>query len=217
MGAVMAAKVVSVNVGTPRTFQWRGQLVESAIWKQPVIGEVRIEGVNLVGDDQADRRVHGGMHKAVYAYSVEDYDWWAATTGPLAPGTFGENLTTAGIDLNTSHIGDRWHVGSTVLEMAQPRRPCFKLGIRMGDDGFPRLFTLARRPGAYLRIVSEGTITEGDAIHVEPAEQPAIAIGDLVSGEASDEVLRRVVDDHRVPPGWRDAAERALARADDRG
>ncbi|MCW2631667.1 MAG: hypothetical protein JWR88_629 [Pseudonocardia sp.] len=217
MGAVMAAKVVSVNVGTPRTFQWRGQLVESAIWKQPVTGEVRIEGVNLVGDDQADRRVHGGVHKAVYAYSVEDYGWWAATTGPLAPGTFGENLTTAGIDLNTSHIGDRWHVGSTVLEMAQPRRPCFKLGIRMGDDGFPRLFTLARRPGAYLRIVSEGTIAEGDAIHVDPAEQPAIAIGDLVSGEASDEVLRRVVDDHRVPPGWRDAAERALARADDRG
>jgi MOSC domain-containing protein YiiM len=87
----------------------------------------------------------------------------------------------------------------------------------MGDDGFPRLFTLARRPGAYLRIATEGTITEGDVIHVEPAEQPAITIEDLVSGDMPDEVLRHIVDDHRVAAGWRHAAERALARADDRG
>ncbi len=216
MGAVMAAQVVSVNIGTPRGVQWRGQLVETAIWKQPVAGDVRFEGVNLVGDDQADRGVHGGVDKAVYAYSVEDYAWWAAAKGPLAPGSFGENLTTTGNDLSNSHIGDRWHVGSTVLEVAQPRRPCFKLGIRMGDDGFPRLFTLARRPGAYLRILSEGTITAGDVIQVEPAEQPAITISDLVSGEMPDEVLRHVVDDHRVPAGWRHAAERALASADGR-
>lgn len=137
MGEQITAKVVSVNVGTPRTVEWRGQVVTSAIWKQPVDGGVRIEGVNLVGDDQADRRVHGGSDKAIYAYSVEDYAWWAATTGPLAPATFGENLTTAGVELNACHIGDRWHVGSAVLEVAQPRRPCFKLGIRMDDDGFP--------------------------------------------------------------------------------
>lgn len=211
MGAVMAATVVSVNVGAPRTVEWRGQRVQSAIWKTPVDHKVRIEGVNLVGDDQADRRVHGGVDKAVYAYAVEDYDWWAATTGPLAPATFGENLTTAGIDLNSSHIGDRWHVGSAVLEVAQPRRPCYKLGIRMDDDGFPLRFTLARRPGAYLRIVGEGMVTAGDVIDVEPAARPAVAIGDLVSPETSIEVWRRVANDHRVPLGWRERAEHAVA------
>lgn len=213
----MVAEVVSINVGTPRTVEWRGQVVTSAVWKQPVDGGVRIEGVNLVGDDQADRRVHGGTDKAIYAYSVEDYAWWAATTGPLAPATFGENLTTAGIELNECHIGDRWHVGSAVLEVAQPRRPCFKLGIRMDDDGFPRIFTLARRPGSYLRVISEGTITACDVIDIEPAQQPAIAIGDLVSGDIPVEVLRLAIEDSRVPTGWRQRAERALARADDGG
>ena len=144
--------VVSVNVGAPRTVDWRGRRVTSAIWKDPVEGPVTIEGVNLTGDDQADRRVHGGPDKAVYAYSVEDYDWWAANTGPLTAGTFGENLTTLGIDLTACYIGDRWHVGSAVLEVSQPREPCFKLGLRMGDDHFPGKFAAAGRPGVYLRI-----------------------------------------------------------------
>src|ERR1700733_2807935 len=86
------AVVVSVNVGQPRQVSWRGRLVTSAIWKEPVAGAVNIEGVNLAGDDQADRRVHGGRDKAVYAYAVEDYDWWAVDTGVLMAGTFGENL-----------------------------------------------------------------------------------------------------------------------------
>ena len=116
------AVVVSVNVGTPRTVDWKGRRVTSSIWKLPVDGPVAVKGVNLVGDDQADRRVHGGVDKAVYAYAREDYEWWATTTGALASGTFGENLTTVGIDLSTSHIGDRWRVGSTELEVAQPRQ-----------------------------------------------------------------------------------------------
>ena len=93
----------------------------TAIWKEPVAGPVRVDGVNLHGDDQADRRVHGGPDKAVYAYSVEDYAWWATTHRALAPGTFGENLTTSGIDLNECQPGDRWRVGTTLLEVAQPR------------------------------------------------------------------------------------------------
>lgn len=204
--------VVSVNIGTPRTVEWRGQQVTSAIWKHPVDGPVMIEGVNVIGDDQADRRVHGGADKAIYAYSVEDYAWWADTTGPLEAGTFGDNLTTAGIDLGACYIGDRWHVGSAVLEVAQPRQPCFKLGIRMNTDGFPLAFRAARRPGAYLRIVTAGQVTAGDAIEVEPAEQPAITIGTLVADDIPVPVLRHVAQDSRVPVGWREAAARRLAR-----
>jgi MOSC domain-containing protein YiiM len=205
-------RVISVNVGVPRTVEWRGRMVTSAIWKQPVDGPITVAGVNLAGDDQADRRVHGGPDKAVYAYATEDYEWWAATFGPLAPGTFGENLTTAGIDLTASHIGDRWRVGSTVLEVAQPRQPCFKLGIRMGDDTFPGTFEVARRPGVYLRIVAPGSISVGDAIDVDPATPPAVAVAALVEESIDVAVLRLAADDDRVPTGWRKAAARALAR-----
>jgi MOSC domain-containing protein YiiM len=213
------AEVVSVNVGRPRTVEWRGRHVTSAIWKEPVDGPVTVEGVNLAGDDQADRRVHGGPDKAVYAYAVEDYHWWAANTGVLdagvlAAGTFGENLTTRGIDLNDSHIGDRWHVGSAILEVSQPREPCFKLGIRMGDDHFPGKFAAARRPGVYLRIISAGVVTSGDPIQIDLAEQPAIRISSLVEDDVPREVLRHAAGDPRVPAGWRRSAARALGRSE---
>ncbi len=204
--------IVSVNVGLPRTVEWRGREVTSAIWKEPVSGPVVVAGVNLDGDDQADRRVHGGPDKAVYAYASEDYEWWAGSRGPLAPGTFGENLTTAGIDLGASHVGDRWTVGSVVFEVAQPRQPCFKLGIRMGDDTFPDLFDEAKRPGAYLRIVRAGSLAAGDVITVEPARHPAVSLATLVADDPDEATLRQTAADERVPEGWRKAALRALRR-----
>ena len=206
------ARVVSVNVGLPRTVQWHGRAVTSAIWKEPVDGPVTLRGVNLDGDDQADRRVHGGRDKAVYAYSVEDYAWWASTVGSLEPGTFGENLTISAIDVNSCAVGDRWHVGTAVLEVAQPRSPCFKLGIRMGDDDFPGRFEQAHRPGAYLRIVGEGSVTAGDEIRVVVGEQPAVTIGDFVQDDIPLDVLALMTSDPRVPTGWRTTAARAIRR-----
>ena len=204
--------VVSVNVGLPRVVEWRGRQVSSAIWKEPIEGPIVLEGINFAGDDQADRRVHGGIDKAVYAYSVEDYEWWATTTGPLRPGTFGENLTTRGVDLGTAHIGDRWRVGSAILQVSQPRQPCFKIGIAMGDDSFPGAFAAAGRPGTYLRIITAGSLQAGDLIVVDPAALPAVRVDSLVDDEIDEAVLRQVVDDPRVPEGWRRLAARALAR-----
>ena len=207
-------RVVSVNVGAIREVEWLGRRVQTAIWKEPVEGPVAIAGVNLAGDDQADRRVHGGVDKAVYAYATEDYDWWAQRLGrPIAPGTFGENLTTVGIDLTDAAIGDRWQVGTTTLEVAQPRSPCFKLGIRMDDPGFPGLFDQARRPGAYLRIVTEGVVAPSDPIRVSPAAQPAITLRQLLDEDPTLELLARMKDDRRIPLGWRKAAARSLGRA----
>jgi MOSC domain-containing protein YiiM len=206
------AVIRSVNVGLPRQVEWRGQTVTTAIWKEPVAGAIRVEGVNLVGDDQADRRVHGGTDKAVYAYAVEDYDWWGAQVGSLGPGTFGENLTTAGVDLTAAFIGDRWHVGTAVLEVSQPRTPCFKLGIRMGDDTFTRTFALAGRPGAYLRIIQPGQIQAGDHVRVVPAVKPSISVGALASGNLTTDELQAISADDRVPEGWRRAADRELTR-----
>jgi MOSC domain-containing protein YiiM len=159
--------VESVNVGQPRAVQVDGHTVLTAIWKSPVEGRVALRGVNLSGDDQADRTVHGGPDKAVYAYAAEDTEWWEAQLGAsLDVGAFGENLTVRGLPVSGAVIGERWEVGSTLLEVAQPRLPCFKLGLRMGDPGFLKRFAAAARPGAYLRVIHEGDIGFGDRISV---------------------------------------------------
>jgi MOSC domain-containing protein YiiM len=163
----VSGTVEAVNVGTPRDVQLDGRTVRTAIWKRPVEGRVPLRGVNLRGDDQADRTVHGGPDKAVYAYGAEDTDWWEAELGAsLGPGAFGENLTVRGVAVSEAVIGERWAVGSALLEVAQPRLPCFKLGLRMGDPGFLKRFAAARRPGAYLRVIREGDIAADDAIEV---------------------------------------------------
>ncbi|MGH9157399.1 MAG: MOSC domain-containing protein [Acidimicrobiales bacterium] len=159
--------MASLNVGAARSVAVGRHMVETAIWKTPVATRVLAHGVNLVGDDQADRSVHGGPDKAVYAYGLDDYAWWEAELGHrLDPGTFGENLTIAGMAVSTAVVGERWAVGSAVFEVSQPRTPCRKLGIRMGDPRFPRRFARAGRPGAYLRIALEGTIGAGDEVSV---------------------------------------------------
>jgi len=165
--ATTPGKVLFVNVGGVRAFEYNGRTARSAIWKTPVPGRIAARGVNLAGDDQADRQAHGGPDKAVYAYAAEDARWWDQEIGRvLAPGEFGENLTTEGIEVNTALVGERWQVGTTVLEVSEPRIPCWRLGVRMSDRTFPRRFTEALRPGAYLRIVVEGDVGAGDAIRV---------------------------------------------------
>jgi MOSC domain-containing protein YiiM len=209
------AVLVSVNVGGVRQVEWHGRVVDTAIWKSPVAGRIAVRGVNLDGDRQADLRVHGGPDKAVYAYAVEDYEWWAGELGrPMEPGTFGENLTVSGLALGDAVIGTRWSVGSAELEVAQPREPCFKLGLRMGDAGFVERFGDAARFGAYLRIVREGDVGAGDEITVVGARSEGITVRELgmMGRDATAEQLRRVVDDGDVPVGWRDWARRRLGR-----
>jgi MOSC domain-containing protein YiiM len=214
----LVGRLVSVNVATPRTVEWYGRDVRSAIWKTPVEGPVEVRHDNLAGDDQADRRVHGGVDKAVYAYAVEDYSWWASTSfdSAFGPGTFGENLTTEGLDLTHALIGERWQVGSVVLEVCQPRFPCAKLGMKMGDSGFVDLFDEARRPGAYLRIVQEGQIETGDPIHRIHQPSHDLRIVDLVEATrnraATPALLNRILDNPHVPTPYIDSATRSLDR-----
>lgn len=162
------ARVVSVNVGRPEPVEHVGRLRQTAIRKAPVAGRVAVRGVNVEGDEQADRKVHGGPDQAVYAYAREDYEWWERELGqPLEPGTFGENLTTAALDVTGAQVGERWRIGALVLEVTRPRLPCWKLGQRMGDQRFVARFGDAARFGAYLRIVEEGDIAAGDEVTVD--------------------------------------------------
>src|SRR5215216_6742985 len=130
-------RVLSVNVGTPQPVRANGHIVMTAIWKTPVEGRVPLRGVNLEGDDPADRTVHGGPDKAVYAYAAEETELWESELGrSLGAAPFGENLTIRGLPVSQAVIGERWEVGTALLEVAQPRLPCFKLGLRIGDARF---------------------------------------------------------------------------------
>jgi MOSC domain-containing protein YiiM len=160
-------KVVSVNVGRPAPLSTGKRVVQSAIGKAPVDGPVAVRGVNLDGDDQADRSVHGGPDQAVYAYASEDIAYWSEQLGRELPaGTFGENLTTVGVDVSGARIGERWRIGTVELRVTGPRIPCFKLEARIGERGFQKTFLHAGRFGAYFAITQEGALQAGDGIEV---------------------------------------------------
>jgi MOSC domain-containing protein YiiM len=202
------ASVRSVNVGRPKQLSVRrGRPLMSSIGKAPVDGRVRVEGVNVEGDDQADRRVHGGPDKAVYAYASEDAAWWASELGrALPPGMFGENLTTEGVDVSGAVVGERWRIGTVELEVCQPRLPCAKLGLRFGDPLMVRRFGEAARPGAYLRIAREGELGAGDEIEVVDRPAHCITVRDVFSAILLDEsLLAYAAGAPELPPdlaGW---------------
>ncbi|GAA4682842.1 MOSC domain-containing protein [Gordonia humi] len=152
----------------------------TAIDKGPVDGPVRANDYGLYADVQADRKHHGGLDKAIYAYAQEDVDFWASELGRDIPyGFFGENLRTEGIDVNGARVGERWRIGDEVIvEVTSPRVPCQTFARWMGDDsdGWVKRFAEQRRPGPYLRVVKRGSLAAGDAITVldVPAEAPTI-------------------------------------------
>lgn len=207
------ARVISVNVGLVREVEWEGEIVSSAIWKNPVQGRVTLRGVNFTGDDQADRAVHGGRDKAVYAYAQEDYDFWRDEHGvDSRPGLFGENLTVEGLDLSAALVGERWRVGSCLLEVAQPRLPCYKLGMRMHDPHFPRRFQAAMRMGAYLRIVHEGDIGANDLIEVLERPSHGVTLDTMIGALHDPAKARALQGVETLPRFWRHVADRDRQR-----
>jgi len=213
------ARVLSVNVGLPRDFEYHGRPARSAIWKTSVAGRVAARGVNLSGDDQADRAAHGGDDKAVYAYAVEDAHWWEEREGrPFAAAEFGENLTTEGIDVNDARVGERWRIGTALLEVAEPRVPCWRLGVRMNDPAFIRRFTEALRPGAYLRIIEEGDIGAGDEIRVFARPEHDLTVRDVFRIYTRDRSeAGKILAVSQMSDAWKRWAREFLEKAKDRG
>ena len=202
-------ELVSVNVGMPRPIDTRNGPVLTGIFKRPIKSRVRVRRHNLDGDGQADLESHGGENKAVYGYPFEHYPTWAAELGrdDLSPGQFGENLTTRGLLETEVGLGDVFQIGTAVLKVSQPRMPCFKLGLRMGDPRFVKTFLKSGRPGFYFRVVKEGQIQAGDRI--ERIETGATGITvyelwDLVFGPTDDpERLRLAETIPTLGPEWR--------------
>jgi MOSC domain-containing protein YiiM len=207
-------RVISVNVGRAREFVFNRRPAKSAIWKSPVTGRIGARGVNLDGDEQADRQAHGGPDKAVYAYAVEDLRWWERETGRMISyGGFGENLTTDGIELNDALIGERWEIGTVLLEVSEPRIPCWRLAVRMEDPEFVRRFTEAQRPGAYLRIVREGELGADDSIRVVSKPGHDLTVRDLFRIYTRDRrEVGRLLAVPAISQSWRNWAAKLLAK-----
>ena len=189
------ASVVSVNVGTPVDEDWAGKLRRTAIRKSPVTGPVRVRELGLDGDQVADTEHHGGTYQAVYAFAQEDLGFWTEQLGEtVPPGLFGENLTTAGIDVNEAVLGERWRIGTALLQVIEVRIPCnvFKnwLGVRGFDNTvWVKRFTAEGRPGPYLRVLEEGTLRAGDPITVEHRPEHGVTVSTMFRALTTDPAL----------------------------
>jgi len=207
--------VVSVNVGLPRVHTWQGKFVRTGIFKDPVAGPVAIRQLNLDGDAQADLTVHGGRDKAVYAYPAEHYDGWQVALGrELAPGAFGENLTTEGLIEKQVCIGDEFRVGTARLVVTQPRMPCYKLGLRFGDPGMVKNFLKVGRPGIYFAVVEEGVVAPGDSVErvVEDPRQVSVTamLALMIDKNPDPDDLRRILEVPALAADWRQGFQARL-------
>jgi MOSC domain-containing protein YiiM len=213
-------EIVSVNVGTPRNIEWRGDIVMTSIFKEPVEGPVTVRRVNLDGDEQSDLSVHGGPNKAVYAYLAEHYDFWRGELpdAELGWGSFGENLTVSGLpDEDAIFVGDRLRAGSALFAVTQPRLPCFKLSVRFGRPDMVKRFLASGRTGFYLSVVKEGVVAAGDEIEIVSRDPDRVSVADITRLYAHDradlETMRRAAELEALPEEWRHWFRERLAAA----
>ena len=213
-------KIVSVNVGLPREIQWRGKTVRTSIFKVPVTGPVRVERLNVDGDQQSDLTVHGGVDKAVYAYPAEHYEFWREQLPgvDLPWGVFGENFTTEGLLEDTVRIGDKLDAGSAEFVVTQPRMPCFKLGVRFDRPDMVKRFLHSGRTGFYLAVAREGEVAASDVVTLVARNDHAITVADIVGLYTADatnqDLLRRVAELPALPEGWREYFRKRLWEPD---
>src|SRR5215213_8032776 len=211
-------KLLSINVSRPREVAHGSATVTTGIFKEPVDGRVMLGTLNLDGDGQADLVGHGGIYKAAYAYSVENYEYWKRELGQedLTFGWFGENFTVEGMTEDEVHTGDVFRVGGALVEVTQPRVPCYKLGLKMGLKGFEKTFLASCRVGFYLRVLEEGEVGAGDVLDLVRPDPERITVREICHLHKSTpenlEVARKALRIRALSPGWRQSFEARLAR-----
>jgi len=211
-------QVRSVNVSKPVEIIYRDEPVLTGIYKKPVDGRVALDTLNFAGDAQADLAVHGGPYKAVYIYPHEHYVTWAAELqrDDFSYGQFGENLTTTGLLETAVHIGDVLRIGTAMLEVTQPRVPCFKLEHKMGIKGFIKTFMQSQRSGFYLKVLEPGEVGAGDAIELVRTGQGEMTVAEIFHLLYFDKSNRakaaQAADLPALSPGWRGSFEKMAAQ-----
>ncbi len=175
----MSVTATSVNLGTPQPLP--GRKYKTGIYKEPAGVAVMVDAYGLAGDAVLDTKHHGGLDQAVYCYCQSDYDWWVEELGqPMAPGTFGENLTLSGLSNADVCIGDRFDNGELSLEVTSARIPCNTLAARMGDPGFVKRFHKANRSGFYCRVLKPGLLRAGDTLDRIPFSGERVTVAETM-------------------------------------
>ena len=211
-------EIVALNVSEPRVIVHAGREVSTGIYKTQVEGLRMVRKSNIDGDRQADLTVHGGFDKAVYAFPSEHYAFYQETLGkgPYDFGQFGENLTVTGLLENEVKIGDRFRIGETLLEVSEPRLPCFKFAIKMESDIAVRTCVTSKKTGFYLRVLEEGMIEAGSAIEPAGSEDGAPSVEDIVTLYFFDrknvEAMKRAANCKALANSWSDYYVEILER-----
>ena len=214
------ALVISVNTGRAQAVGWAGRTQRSAIDKRPAAGRLALGPLGVQGDEQADTEYHGGVEQAVYAYAREDLDWWVEQLSLELPnGTFGENLTTAGLDVSGALLGETWRVGTAVLQVRSVRIPCGVFAGWMGEQGgaaqrgWVKRFAAAGRPGAYLKVLTEGTAAARDPVEVLHRPAASVTVAEAMRAYYGDvDLMRRLVAARDRDPAWDDVAAELFSR-----
>ncbi|MFC6594419.1 MOSC domain-containing protein [Kitasatospora paranensis] len=214
------ATLVSVNVGLPKDVRWQGRTVRTAVWKQPVTGPRTVRRLNIDGDGQGDLGGHGGEMRAVMVYQLDSYRHWQRVLGrdDFSYGQFGENFTVDGLPDDEVCIGDRYRIGGAVFEVTQPRVTCYRVGLRMDEPRLPALLVTHRRPGFYLRVLTEGEVEAGQEI-VKLSDGPgrmtvAEVDGLLYLPERPRDRIARALGIDALSPGWQSSFRALLEQPD---
>ena len=199
-------KVLSVHVGSLREMLRNGKKIRTGIFKRKTEGPVKVTRLGLEGDDQANRKLHGGIYKAICVYPSEHYDFWKEELGNpgLSFGDFGENLTTAGLMEGDIHLGDRLRIGSTEIVATQPREPCITLNARLDKKDLSARIRKSGRSGFYFSVVKEGIIKNGDSIECINRDENRVTVSDfnqVINGESGvANIIERASKIDALPP-----------------
>jgi MOSC domain-containing protein YiiM len=209
------AQVISVNRGLEADLVIGGQPGRTGIDKRPVAGPVTVEFLGLDGDEYADKQHHGGPDQAVYAYAREDLDWWASHIHrELRNGLFGENITTARLDISGALIGETWRLGTAVVQVTAPRIPCVTFQSWLGEEHWVKRFARAGRPGAYLRVLAQGLVSSGDEARVLDRPACRVTVAESMRAFYGDqEIMRRLLAVEGRGCKWDQIGSRVLSRA----
>ena len=211
-------KIIATNLGKKTLANWRGKKVNTGIFKTPVPGPIYL-GREIVTDDMiADRRVHGGLDKACYLFSSDHYSYWQKLYPGLNWnwGMFGENLTVEGLDEDQILIGDIYEIGSARVQVSQPREPCYKLGIRFGNQEILNQFIAYSYPGTYVRILREGEAKAGDNVNLIERSTNALSVRDffklIYSKEKDQQILELALNNNSLPERKRDKLRKYIKK-----
>jgi MOSC domain-containing protein YiiM len=210
----MRAELVSVNVGVERSGAWTGRMGSSGIDKRPASGRVRAGTLGLAGDVIIDTPTHGGVDQALYAYAREDAEFWAEELDrEIPPGHFGENLSTRGLDVTGALIGERWAIGTVIVEVSSPRIPCRTFAGFWGVSDLVKRFTAHGAPGAYLRVLAEGELGAGDRIEIVHRPDHKVTLGESFRALTTEpELIPHVLGAVELPRKRLERLARRLAR-----